>query len=1826
MNVKYILIIFLISICFISPLYASDNTTDTLESPQSNIINITNDNYNDYFEKYSGTILEDAINSGDTLRIGNVTNKVFVIDRQLEITTISDNDLIKNGYVKLVNGSSGSVIHGLKIINDRLKFYTDGIMSSNLHGIGLFYTDNNTVYDNYVQLAHGFKVHALPMGSSSDNKIYNNTFISTLSTCVPMSECHNNIFYNNFLQTTQANIIYYNPWGHADYFGPERCINNTFIGNTLNSINRDSDWVIAFAVASYDVFIANNTISNVYTGLDSLSTNSTLVYNRFINNTNAAIISRLPANITNNTFENVNLAIAVVNENTTIRNNHFINASIAIWSMADNTIIENNTFDIIDSFYAITLEGTNGQILNNSIAVKNYGEAIRLLGENTTIIGNDIKTSVDCAIYVLSSNNTILDNKISSDLYGVYIDSESSIRYYSRGILGINYMSHYDQGEIYNNVISNNIIDSDSYCVYLWGTIYNTTITDNNMATKESTGILMDVTDPFSNTILNNIVNDQFINYTGIILSDDTFDVYFDENGTFKFSDVDKSILLAITYLTDKEMIINTEMDIMGGIGTNLLSNVHFILLNESNGSTIHDLTFRNTNKPMISILGANDIEVYNTDYYLSSNSNDSLYAINLDSAENVKITDNNIYLRGKNQAIEGITINNSSSLLLNNNTLILESDKSINALTLTGLNSSKITDNSIQIYGNGEFNTLKVNGVNNLEFINNIVLASSTSNITDIYVSNSSNIKFMNNDFNINSKHTQNIINQSNNVSFELNKFKEISLEIIPDYLIDISLSENVSISNCLIYSNALNTSNAKLSHNQFVIYDNNIDSFFNSKGEFKNNVINENNTILFDNLKLKHYDLIFNDIVDISSFSKTSVIDATLIFNTQTSGSNITGLTFNLVNNPAIILDRASDTNINDNYFNIMNNDSLSLSAIKITGKSLNNNITCNEFFMNGNGELVGVTINNYYDDYYGLSPENNQINDNIFILTSNDTAIAVYNSMSDKTTITDNEINVDAKYAYAVYNDYLPEYKLFMSTVITSNTLIRDNSINGSGENVILIYSKGLKTTVDANMITISSNSSYAYIGNKTTGDVIKYNHMIISSSGIGDSFVSHVKQAPIYYSNDSSNVLILENHIVSNYQPGDDYAIYIENKTTGVSIKDNYLISDNYKRYSNDAINAPSATLENNALYVVYVSVNGSDETGNGSIDNPFKTVKYGLDNVINDGNVYVLAGIYNESDITISKTVSLTSMGNVIINSNNSSLFTITRSGVFDVNNIAFMNAKAQTGSIFYNNGKLTLNNVTIINSTATDYGGAVYNNGDLLVVNSTFDSNTARLGGAIANNKNANIIYSKFINNGYIMNSSGGSIFNSDKGTLTIDGCEFSNNNVDSIYLGDSGPVDEFGVKYGCGGAIYNRGNLYVNDSSFDSNKAYRYGGAILSSTNKKNIVEISNSIFSNNIAIWGQGGAVKIENAQTKVSNSIFISNAVKENSGGALYLSSSSGVIENSTFSKNSASYGGGALSFWFSNVDIIGCNISNNNAEYGGALHVYSTRSGNHIVEKINIYNSTISNNKAFENGAVIYATGINLNMKNSNIYDNFAGNGETLTLQSSNDPPVNNIDVNHNWWGSENGPTDDIWLSAQYFRDWDRHINTWGVLTPDEPVNPTQPSNNGGQRPVNNDRAVNSEGSTTGSLINNGGSGGNTGSGSGFGTGFGSGYGNGFGKGSGNGQGTGSGTTSGISTGTGEGSRGSGSGYAGNYTNGEGTLGNLGSAATSGAGGSSSSSQASSDDSSSRKSYEITKDIVEEIEPKSIYLSVILVIIILILLIIGYKRKSDEEDEL
>ena len=108
MNNKILILAFLslIILCTIGGVYATDidNLTLTVdisseiegipvddasfESGESEIV-ITDDNYDNYFNKYTGTIKDTLNPSVNTIKMGNVSNKAFIIDRPLNIMPLS---------------------------------------------------------------------------------------------------------------------------------------------------------------------------------------------------------------------------------------------------------------------------------------------------------------------------------------------------------------------------------------------------------------------------------------------------------------------------------------------------------------------------------------------------------------------------------------------------------------------------------------------------------------------------------------------------------------------------------------------------------------------------------------------------------------------------------------------------------------------------------------------------------------------------------------------------------------------------------------------------------------------------------------------------------------------------------------------------------------------------------------------------------------------------------------------------------------------------------------------------------------------------------------------------------------------------------------------------------------------------------------------------------------------------------------------------------------------------------------------------------------------------------------------------------------------------------------------------------------------------------------------------------------------------------------------------------------------------------------------------------------------------------------------------------
>ncbi len=248
----------------------------------------------------------------------------------------------------------------------------------------------------------------------------------------------------------------------------------------------------------------------------------------------------------------------------------------------------------------------------------------------------------------------------------------------------------------------------------------------------------------------------------------------------------------------------------------------------------------------------------------------------------------------------------------------------------------------------------------------------------------------------------------------------------------------------------------------------------------------------------------------------------------------------------------------------------------------------------------------------------------------------------------------------------------------------------------------------------------------------------------------------------------------------------------------------------------------------------------DVGGNGTAENPVKTISEGL-NLVNDGGTVYLKGNYageKNSNLTLSGTpndVAFVGIDGCVIDGNFTTSFAVINSGTYSFTNISFVNnyktgGDTVSGGVFNNvNGKLTFtdclfenNYVCAVNKT---YGGAISNSGEVTIMNCVFRNNFAD-----------------------VLNSSG-----------------FRKNAAD-------------------GGAISNIGKIYIYNSCFLENKALRNGGAIR--TQDSSNTYIKNCIFDGNLAAYhlsggSFGGALYTWNCGLDLYDSTFRNNRVYDASG---------------------------------------------------------------------------------------------------------------------------------------------------------------------------------------------------------------------------------------------------------------------------------------------------------------------------------------------------------
>lgn len=298
-------------------------------------------------------------------------------------------------------------------------------------------------------------------------------------------------------------------------------------------------------------------------------------------------------------------------------------------------------------------------------------------------------------------------------------------------------------------------------------------------------------------------------------------------------------------------------------------------------------------------------------------------------------------------------------------------------------------------------------------------------------------------------------------------------------------------------------------------------------------------------------------------------------------------------------------------------------------------------------------------------------------------------------------------------------------------------------------------------------------------------------------------------------------------------------------------------------------------------------------------------------------------------------------------------------------------------------------------NSAGEHGGAISANGIGTVSNTNFNSNyvTNALssdGGAIyiGERCSPSIVNCVFVRNNALKD--GGAIFVDSKDTtLSVSGTRFTENvaqidggafycrgktNIYSSKFENNVANGENALARSYGGAVNSRGDIYVENSEFNSNQARKNGGkggAIYAYEGAR--VSIKGSWFKYNTA--EDGGAIYADKIHDEIYNTVFIGNKATDGDGGAIYINSQSWPkIVKCTFEDNTATDEGGAIYVWSdSEVKIVDSKFYRNSAEIGGATYVYK------IVE---FSNNIFDGNKAKKgDGGAIYADIINCDIYHS-----------------------------------------------------------------------------------------------------------------------------------------------------------------------------------------------------------------------------------------------------
>ena len=311
-----------------------------------------------------------------------------------------------------------------------------------------------------------------------------------------------------------------------------------------------------------------------------------------------------------------------------------------------------------------------------------------------------------------------------------------------------------------------------------------------------------------------------------------------------------------------------------------------------------------------------------------------------------------------------------------------------------------------------------------------------------------------------------------------------------------------------------------------------------------------------------------------------------------------------------------------------------------------------------------------------------------------------------------------------------------------------------------------------------------------------------------------------------------------------------------------------------------------------LSEIHVSPDASDDMGDGSSQNPFKSIEYAINMGKTDSTIYLNDGKYvGEHNITIDKSITIIgkSKQNTLIDAEFSGrLFNVAPNCRLTLINITLINGySTENGGLIYSDGgEININDCIFKNSRGYENGGVIYNNlGSLNIENSCFINNSAfKYGGVLYTLGTTSIKNSNFTDN-VLTSQWGVGACIAAGGKIDLDGCLFYKcytpySAAALLNIGNATVnncrFERLSTSY-TAGAISNHKYMVINNSYFGYNDVRYYAGAILAPPSGQHVItKAYNTIFEKNHA--GLHGAVtnNYPNAELFMQNCALIDNYI--------------------------------------------------------------------------------------------------------------------------------------------------------------------------------------------------------------------------------------------------------------------------------------------------------------------------------------------------------------